>query len=359
MQGAVNAAPSQVGEEFFSMRIAVDAMGGDHGPSVTVPGAVAGARAHNCALLLTGDESVINTELARSDTSGLDIQVVNTTESIDMHDHPAQAVRRKKDNPISVALQHVKDGSADAAVSAGNSGAMMAAALMILGRINGIDRPAITGGVPNAEGGITTVVDLGAVTDPKPLNMVQQTMMADVYARVVLGIENPRIGLMANGEEDSKGNALVQTVHPMLKQLESINFIGNIEGPDALNGRVDVVVADGFTGNVMLKSIEGTASMLMQVIREELTATPVRKLAAAVLKPAFRAVASRLDYASVGGAPLLGVDGAVIISHGKSNEEAIKNAVGAGVLAARHDMRGEIEARVESTRAVAKGSNTE
>lgn len=341
------------------MRIAVDAMGGDHGPSVVVAGAIAGAKAHNCDLILTGDQAAINAELAKHEITGIDIQVIHTTESIDMHDHPAQAVRRKQDNPISVALRCVKDGSADAAVSAGNSGAMMAAALMVLGRISGIDRPAITGGVPNADGGLTTVVDLGAVTDPKPINMVQQTMMADVYARTVLGIQNPRIGLMANGEEDSKGNILVQTVHPMLKELNGINFIGNIEGPDVLNGRVDVVVADGFTGNVMLKSIEGTATMLMQLIKEELTASPIRKIAAAVLKPAFRAVAARLDYASVGGAPLLGVDGAVIISHGKSNEEAIKNAVGVGVLAAKHDMRGEIASRVESTRSLVKKPSEE
>jgi len=341
------------------MRIAVDAMGGDHGPSVVIPGAVAGAKLHTCDLLFTGDEAAIRPVLDKLDTTGIDIRVVHTSQSIDMSDHPAQAVRRKQDNPISVALRAMKNGEADAVVSAGNSGAVMAAALMVLGRISGIDRPAITGGVPNATGGHTTVVDLGAVTDPKPLNMVQQTMMADVYARTVLGIQNPRIGLMANGEEDSKGNTLVQTVHPMLRQLEGINFIGNVEGPDVLNGRADVVVADGFTGNVMLKSIEGTASMLMTVIREELTASPIRKLAAAVLKPAFRSVAARLDYASIGGAPLLGVDGAVIISHGKSNEEAIKNAVRAGLRAARHDMRGEILARVESTRRAAKPSASE
>lgn len=335
------------------MRIAVDAMGGDHGPSVVIPGALMGARENNCHLLLVGDETEIRAELAKHDSAGIDVQVVHTTESVDMSDHPAQAVRRKQDNPISVALKAVKDGEADAMLSAGNSGAVMAAALMVLGRIKGIDRPAITGAVPNASGGHTTVVDLGAVTDPKPLNMVQQTMMADVYARRVLGIQTPRIGLMANGEEDSKGNMLVQTVHPMLKRLEGINFIGNIEGPDILNGRVDVVVADGFTGNVMLKSIEGTASMLMKVIREELTASPVRKLAAAVLRPAFRAVARKLDYASIGGAPLLGVDGAVIICHGKSNEEAIKNAVGVGVRASQQDMRGAILERVESTRLAA------
>lgn len=341
------------------MRIAVDAIGGDHGPSVVVPGALAGAREYSCGLILTGDEAAIKAELTKHDHTGLDVEVIHTTDVIEMDDHPAQAVRRKQNNPISVALQCVKEGKADAAISAGNSGAMMAAALMVLGRIKGIDRPAITGGVPNAAGGQTIVVDLGAVTDPKPLNMVQQAMMADVYARTVQGIQTPRIGLMANGEEDSKGNILVQTVHPMLKQLEGINFIGNVEGPDVLNGRVDVVVADGFTGNVMLKSIEGTASMLMKVIRDELTASFTRKLAAAVLRPAFRSVASRLDYASVGGAPLLGVDGAAIIAHGKSNEEAIKNAVGVGVRAAQFDMRGEIEARVESTRAVVKGASAE
>jgi glycerol-3-phosphate acyltransferase PlsX len=304
-------------------------------------------------LLLVGDETQVRAELAKHDSAGIDVQVIHTTESVDMSDHPAQAVRRKQDNPISVAVKAVKDGQADAMLSAGNSGAVMAASLMILGRIKGIDRPAITGAVPNAAGGHTTVVDLGAVTDPKPLNMVQQTMMADVYARSLLGIRNPRIGLMANGEEDSKGNLLVQTVHPMLKRLEGINFVGNIEGPDVLNGRVDVVVADGFTGNVMLKSIEGTASMLMNVIRDELTASPVRKLAAAVLNPAFRAVARKLDYASVGGAPLLGVDGAVIICHGKSNEEAIKNAVGVGVRAVQQDMRGAILERVDTTRTAA------
>lgn len=332
------------------MRIAVDAMGGDHGPSIVVPGALAGAREHHCDLALVGDEAAIRAELTKHDVAGIDVQVIHTTQSIEMDDHPAQAVRRKQDNPISVALRAVKEGSADAMISAGNSGAVMAAALMVLGRIKGIDRPAITGAVPNAGDGHTTVVDLGAVTDPRPLNMVQQTMMADVYARSVLGIQNPRIGLMANGEEDSKGNTLVQTVHPMLRRLEGINFIGNVEGPDVLNGRVDVVVTDGFTGNVMLKSIEGTASMLLQVIRQELTASLVRKLAAAVLKPAFRTVARKLDYASVGGAPLLGVDGPVIICHGKSNEEAVKNAVGVSVRAAQQDMRGAIVERIDSTR---------
>ncbi len=332
------------------MRVAVDAMGGDFGPSVVVPGAVDGARNHSCEILLVGDETAINAELAKLDTANVTVKVVHASQTIDMSDHPAQAVRRKQDNSISVALRCVKDGSADAMVSAGNSGAVMAAALMVLGRIDGIDRPAITGAVPNAKGTHTTIVDLGAVTDPKPLNMVQQSMMADVYARKVLGLKEPRIGLMANGEEETKGNALVQSVHPMLKRLEGINFIGNVEGRDVLTGDVDVVVADGFTGNVLLKSIEGTARMLMSVIRQELTSSLPRKLAAATLKPAFKSVQHRLDPNSIGGAPLLGVDGAVIISHGSSTPEAIANAVGVGVRAAQHDMRGEIAARIASTK---------
>lgn len=336
------------------MRVAIDAMGGDFGPSVVVPGAVAGAKAHNSDLILVGDEAAINAVLQGLDVTGINVKVVHASQTIEMSDHPAQAVRRKQDNSISVALRCVKDGSADAMVSAGNSGAVMAAALMVLGRIDGIDRPAITGAVPNAHGGLTTIVDLGAVTDPKPLNMVQQTMMADVYARTVLGLQNPRIGLMANGEEESKGNALVQKVHPMLKQLEGINFIGNVEGRDVLTGEVDVVVADGFTGNVLLKAIEGTARMLLSVIKQEITSSTTRKLAAAVLKPAFKEVQRKLDPNSIGGAPLLGVDGAVIISHGSSNQDAINNAVGVGVTAASKDMRGAIAARVASTRRAAE-----
>ena len=331
------------------MRIAIDAMGGDVGPSVVVPGAVAGARAHGCALLLVGDEAAIRRELASLSTDGIDLRVVHASQQIEMDEHPAQAVRRKQDNSISVALRSVKDGTADAMVSAGNSGAVMAASLMVLGRIAGIDRPAIVGAVPNARGTFTTVVDLGAVTDPKPLNMVQHAMMADVYAHTVLGLESPRIGLMANGEEESKGNALVQQVHPLLKALEGIHFVGNIEGRDVLTGEVDVVVTDGFTGNVLLKAIEGAARMLLTVIRQELTSSLPRKLAAGALRPAFRDVQARLDPNAVGGAPLLGVDGAVIIAHGGSNDQAIANAVGVGVLAAEHDMRGTIAARVVQT----------
>lgn len=329
-------------------------MGGDHGPSVIVAGAIQGARNNNTAITLVGREDAIRAELSKLDTDGLDIDVVHAPDEITMDDHPAQAVRRKPDASMNVAMRLVKDGKADAMVSAGNSGAMMASSLMVLGRIKGIDRPAITSGVPNGKGAHTMLVDLGAVTDPKPLNMVQFAMMGQVYAQTVVGIENPTIGLISNGEEASKGNQLTQKVHPLLKATEGLNFIGNVEGRDILTGDVDVVVMDGFTGNVVLKSIEGTASMLMRVLKAEITSSPMRKMGALILKPAFKAVARRLDYAEIGGAPLLGVDGAVIIAHGRSNELAIRNAVGVGVRAAEHNLRGKILERVASTLDVAR-----
>jgi glycerol-3-phosphate acyltransferase PlsX len=335
------------------MRIAVDAMGGDHGPAVIVAGAIDGARAFKTAVSLVGREELIATELSRHDTTGLDITVVHAADEITMDDHPAQAVRRKRDASMNVAMRLVNDGDADAMVSAGNSGAMMASALMVLGRIPGIDRPAITSGVPNGKNAHTMILDLGAVADPKPVNMVQFAMMGQVYAQTVVGIANPTIGLISNGEEETKGNQLTMTVHPLLRQTEGLNFIGNVEGRDILTGEVDVVVMDGFTGNVVLKSIEGTASMLLKVLKDELTATLPRKIAAFMLRGAFGSVSRRLDYADVGGAPLLGVNGAVIIAHGRSNERAIRNAIGVGVRAVEHDLRGHIAQRVGATLSVA------
>ena len=331
------------------MYIAIDAMGGDHGPSVTVPGALAGARRHHVSLYLVGRRQDIEDALSKHDTSGIDVEVIDASQTIEMDDHPAQAIRRKTDSSINVALRLVKEGKAHAMMSAGNSGAVMAGALMNLGRIKGIDRPAITSGIPNAKGGFSLIVDLGAVTDPKPINMVQFAVMGQVYAQAIMGITNPSIGLLSNGEEASKGNALVQSAWPLLNATEGLNFAGNVEGKDIAAGTVDVYVTDGFTGNVVLKTIEGVASMLIQLIREEITSTFPRKLAALVLKPAFRSVARKLDYAAIGGAPLLGVDGAVIISHGRSSELAIENAVGVCKRAAESDLAGKIRERVSAT----------
>jgi glycerol-3-phosphate acyltransferase PlsX len=339
------------------MYIAIDAMGGDHGPAVVVPGALRGARKHDVSLYLVGRRAEVESELAKHDTAGLTIEVIDAAEVIDMDDHPAQAVRRKTDSSINVALRLVKEGKAAAMSSAGNSGAVMAAALMTLGRIRGIDRPAITSGIPNAKGGYSFIVDLGAVTDPKPLNLVQFAIMGQVYAQAVMNIANPTIGLVSNGEEASKGNALVQKAWPLLNGTPGLNFVGNVEGKDVAAGTVDVFVTDGFTGNVMLKTIEGVATMLIGMIRSEITATLPRKLAALVLKPAFRTVANRLDYAAIGGAPLLGVDGAVIIAHGRSSEFAIENAVGVCKRAAEHDLAGEIRKRIEAAPPVMPEAN--
>ncbi|HVL22649.1 MAG TPA: phosphate acyltransferase PlsX, partial [Thermomicrobiales bacterium] len=277
------------------MHIAIDAMGGDHGPSVIVPGALAGARRHNVSLLLVGKKPEVDAALATQDTTGVDVEVVDASQTIDMEDHPAQAVRRKTDSSINIALRLVKEGRAQAMMSAGNSGAVMAASLMILGRIKGIDRPAIASGIPNAKSSFSLLLDMGAVTDPKPINVVQSAVMGQLYAQTVMGIDNPTIGLISNGEEASKGNALVQQVYPMLQAMEGLNFAGNVEGRDIAAGAVDVFVTDGFTGNVILKTAEGVAAMLVDLLRKEITATLSRKLAALVLKPAFKALGAKLD----------------------------------------------------------------
>lgn len=332
----------------MTMRIAVDAMGGDHGPAVIVQGAIDGARKQRVGLVLVGDRAAIEEALAGHDHAGVDVTVIAAVDEIGMDEHPANAVRRKPNNSISLALRQVAESSAAAMISAGNSGAVMAAALLVLGRVKGVERPAIASYLPTAKSR-TLLLDLGAVTDPKPSNIVQFAHMGHVYAERVLGVPAPSLGLLSNGEEPTKGNAFVQQVHPMLAATSGINFVGNVEGKDVVLGTVDIVVTDGFTGNVALKTAEGVATMLTDILRAELTATFPRKLAAAFLRPAFRALRMKLDYAEIGGAPLLGVDGTVIIAHGRSSARAIENAVGVAVRSAKHDLPGGIAERIART----------
>ena len=315
------------------MRVAVDAVGGDHGPDVVVAGAVEGARRYGVGLILAGPEAEVRSALGRLDLSGVAIEVRDAPDLIAMYESPAQAVRRKTKSGISVALDAVKRGDAGAMVSAGHSGAVMAAALMTLGRIRGVDRPAIASPMPSSRGH-TLVLDLGAVVDPKPQSLVQFAQMGSVYAERVMGIAHPTVGLLSNGEEPSKGNALVLEAHALLREAPGINFRGNVEGRDITRGVVDVVVTDGFTGNVALKVAEGAASLMSEIIREELTSSVPNKLAAAVLKPAFARIKRRLDHSETGGALLLGTNGVVVIAHGGSNATAIGNAVGVGARAA-------------------------
>ncbi len=322
-------------------RVAVDVMGGDHGPQVIVEGALSAARRDGTALTLVGREAVVRPLLAGAD--GLDVTVVDAPDEIGMDEHAAQAVRRKPRSSIAVALAEVKAGRAEAMVSAGNSGAVMAAALLHLGRIAGVDRPAIASYLP-ALRSRTLVVDLGAVTDPKPHHLVQFARMGDLYTRRVLGVSEPTIGLLSNGEEPTKGNLFVQEVHPLLAAAPGLRFVGNVEGKDVPLGTVDIVVTDGFTGNVALKVAEGMGALVTQLLKDELTRSLRRKVLAALLRPAFRAVRARLDPSEIGGAPLLGVEGMVIIAHGGSDAKAIMNAVAAARRGAELDLVGGIRA---------------
>jgi glycerol-3-phosphate acyltransferase PlsX len=309
------------------MRIAVDAAGGDQGLETILPGALEGARRFGVDLLLTGPAAEIRHALAKHDVSGIDIVVEDAPDVIGMEEQPAQAIRRKPRSAIALALDAVRAGGADGMVSAGNSGAVMAGALFKLGRIRGVDRPAIAGYLPSMKGK-TLVLDMGAVTDPRPSHLVQFAQMGSVYTERALGVARPTVGLLSNGEEPSKGNQLVQETFPLLAAAPGIIFYGNVEGNDITRGVVDVVVTDGFTGNVALKTAEGAAALINETVRRRLTSSLFRKALAGLLYPAFTEVRKELDYAEQGGAPLLGIDGVVIISHGRSNARAVASAIG-------------------------------
>ena len=307
------------------MRIAVDAMGGDVGPAVTVEGALAAAREHQLAVTLVGDQPTIEKELARHRTAGLPVAIRHASQVVEMGESPSHALRRKRDSSLRVAAGLVRDGEASAFISAGNTGAAMAIAMFTLGVLPGVDRPAIAVVLPNRQRR-TVLLDVGANIDPKPWHMVQYAVMGHVYARDILGIQSPRVGLLSVGEEEGKGNELTRDVFRALEGTP-INFLGNVEGRDIYNGHADVVVTDGFTGNVALKISESLADMIIHLIREELTSTPLAKLGAMLVRPAFRRFWKRVDYTELGGAPLLGINGACIIGHGSSPPRAIKNAI--------------------------------
>lgn len=300
-------------------------MGGDNAPSAVVEGALAAAREYGVEVMLVGPRDDVNRELAKHDSTGLSLPIVHAEEVVGMQEHAATALRQKRRSSIAVGIKLVHDGEADAFISAGNSGAAMASALFGLGRIEGIDRPAIGTVFPTVSSNCF-VIDAGANVDCKPEYLLQFAIMGSAYMERVMGVPNPRVALLSNGEEETKGNALVLGTIPLLRAAP-INFVGNLEGKDIPNGAADVIVTDGFAGNVVIKLSEGLATALFDIIKTELSASLASKLAALVLKPAFRRVKRRLDYAEYGGAPLLGVEGVAIIAHGRSNALAIKNAV--------------------------------
>jgi len=323
------------------MKIVLDAMGGDHAPGVVIDGAVMAAREYGLEIVLVGREETIRTELARHDTTGLKLPVVQASQVVEMEEH-TEAVRRKSDASMVVGMRLVRDGQADAFVSAGNSGAAMAAAILRgigMGRIRGIRRPALATYYPVAPTPVL-LLDVGAQADCKTEYLLQFAQMGAIYAERVMGISNPRVGIVSNGEEADKGSMLVRDTYPLL-EAGGLNFVGNVEGKDVAKGMADVVVTDGFTGNVMVKLTEGVVSFLFKYIKGELTGGGWNKFALVLmvpglvltlpgwllLAPTLRRIARRVDYAEYGGAPLLGVDGVVVIAHGRSNAKAIKNAV--------------------------------
>ncbi|HHX43770.1 MAG TPA: phosphate acyltransferase PlsX [Chloroflexi bacterium] len=317
------------------MRIVLDALGSDRAPGVDIEGAVRAARAFGREIVLVGPEEVIRTELARHDAEGLPLSVVHASEAIEMREHPSRAVRAKPDSSIVVGMRLLREGQADAFVSAGNSGGVLAASLASVGRVGripGVLRPALSTVFPTLQG-VSLLLDIGANTDCKPEWLVQFALMGSIYAQRVLGIARPRVGLLANGEEETKGNAAVQAAHEALRGM-TLNFVGNVEAKDLLQGAADVVVSDGFVGNVAIKTAEGVAAMLFTLLRSEIKARPLAALGGLLAKPSFRAVAKRLDYREYGGAPLLGVNGVVIIAHGRSDSLAIANAIKVAIDAA-------------------------
>jgi len=305
--------------------VAVDAMGGDNAPAVEVEGAVAAARQWGLPIVLVGDEARIQAELAKHRIEGLAITVRHASEVVGMHDSASDAIRKKRDSSIRVAFDLVKNGEAHAVVSAGNSGATMAAGMFVLKRVPGIDRPAIATIFPNRKDQ-TLVLDVGGNVDCKPLHLAQFALMGEVYARHVLGKSRPRVGLLSNGEEESKGNELTRDAHELLKGAP-FDYVGYVEGRDIFNGSVDVVACDGFVGNVVLKVSEGLADAVFTMLRQEIGSRFLAKVGYLLARPAFRAFRKKVDYAEYGGAPLLGIEGTGMISHGGSSARAITNAI--------------------------------
>jgi glycerol-3-phosphate acyltransferase PlsX len=324
--------------------IAVDAMGGDKAPVPEVEGAIQAARQFGHRIILVGDRDEIHQRLDAHGEScrELPIEIVHATERITMEDHAAKAARSKKGSSMHTCARLVADGKADGFLSAGNTGACMAIAKMVLGKVPGVDRPALSGVFPSLKGTPVVVVDVGANVDCEPAMMAQFGLMGQIYSRLVLKVKNPRVGLLSIGEEEHKGNALTRDATPLLKDM-AFNFIGNVEGGDLFSGHADVIICDGFVGNVALKVAEGLAEMMSKMLKESLTATISSKIGYALSRSAFKDFKKRIDYSEIGGAPLLGVKGVCIICHGRSDANAIKNAIRVAAEFASSNMNQRIE----------------
>lgn len=323
------------------MIVALDAMGGDSAPEEVIKGALLAIELYPELekIYLVGKEEEIKKFLSGNEKK---IEIVEAREVIEMSDHPALAYRRKKDASITVATKLVKNGKADAIISAGNTGGQMASSLFILGRIKGISRPAIATPLP-AVNGITLLLDSGANADCSVENLEQFALMGSIYARKILKKDNPKVSLLNIGSEKTKGNELTIKTYEALEKMESINFVGNIEGREVPQGNTDVIIADGFVGNIVLKLSEGMGKAINTIIKEEVSKSFIRKIGAFLMKDAFMALKNKMDYREIGGAPLLGVDGISIICHGTSDSKAIHNAIRVAIQCKKEDYVGEIK----------------
>ena len=330
------------------MKIAVDAMGGDYAPEEVVLGAIEAVKAYKYDVVLVGDEKKIRKVMTEHGSEESErLTIVHAAEVIEMDEHPAQAIRKKKDASIVVATRLVKEGVCDAVVAPGSTGAAVTAALLGLGRIKGIERPCIATPIPSKKG-VSVLLDSGANSDSKPKHLVQAAIMGTHYAKYIFNIESPKIGLLKIGAEASKGNELSQTTYPMLEATKTISFYGNIEGRDITEGIVDVVVCDGFVGNVILKFGEGIALFIMQLVKDSIRKGGIlAKLGAMAVMPAFKHLKKRLDFTEYGGAPLLGVDGSFIICHGSSKAKTIRHAVRVAGELVEEDVVGHIRSSIE------------
>ncbi|WP_101772684.1 phosphate acyltransferase PlsX [Peptostreptococcus faecalis] len=313
------------------MKIVIDGMGGDNAPNAVVEGACMAVNEYGVDLIITGDEDIIMAELEKYDYDKDKIKVVHTTEVITNEEKPVNAIRNKKDSSMVVAMKMVKDKEADVVISAGSTGALLSGGVFIIKRIKGISRPCICAALPTVNNGMTMISDTGANVDCNPQNLEDFAVMTNIYAKKVLGKNNPTVAVANIGTEEGKGNDLAKKAYDVLKENKSINFIGNMETREILNGVCDIVVCDGFVGNMILKTVEGSVFSLFKVIKKTMTASLKAKIGALLLKDDLKKIKDLLDYSSYGGAPFLGVDGGVIKAHGSSDARSIKNAINQGI----------------------------
>jgi len=326
------------------LKIAVDGMGSDNSPLSEVEGSIAAAREYGVQVLLVGRNDVLSPLLKAKGGDNLPIEIRHASEVVEMGEKPTSALRRKKDSSLRVAAELVRDGIAVGLVSAGNTGAVMAISKMVIGVVPGVDRPALAAIVPTLSGH-AVLIDVGANISCKPHQLVQFAIMGHLFSKKIIGVNSPRVGLMSVGEEESKGTDLTKEVHRALKDVR-LNFIGNVEGRDIFNGRADVIVCDGFTGNVALKTSEGLIEAAVMLLREELSRNIQAKIGALLSLPSFKRLKRRLDYSEYGGAPLIGIRGVSIICHGRSSSNAIKNAIRVAKEFADNKVNAKLEAEL-------------